>query len=384
MTHISGFLVKKANDLTIARYSMTVNEQRLLLACISQIPVDAPITSEFEFVLTIEQAQDLFYSESSKKNIYRDMREAVAALYERDVKIPLQNGDVLQTRFVSSIVWVADKNTIKVNFAPKILPYLTMLKSNFTRYRLGCVVQLTSFYAVRIYELIVNWWQNGQCFKKQIEIEELKQILDIEEKYTQFGEFKKSVIERAISQINESTDFQVKVEFKKLKRSFKWITFTWSRKEEAIQAEKAKKETAERNRIAKQNREYAEQKAAEQSAAEEQKRANELAEQQRQEQERAERQAKKENALKLWQSLNDEQREQVKERALKTVINGLSKSMQRSFDKNNTDDLIGDRFFTAFQAALQPFDVVAQTTGHTEKQTEDVAPSDLINRDLFC
>ena len=383
MTHISGFLVKKANDLTIARYSMTVNEQRLLLACISQIPVDAQITSEFEFVLTIEQAQDLFYSESSKKNIYRDMREAVAALYERDVKIPLQNGDVLQTRFVSSIVWVADKNTIKVNFAPKILPYLTMLKSNFTRYRLGCVVQLTSFYAVRIYELIVNWWQNGQCFKKQIEIEELKQILDIEEKYTQFGEFKKSVIERAISQINESTDFQVKVEFKKLKRSFKWITFTWSRKEEAIQAEKAKKETAERNRIAKQNREYAEQKAAEQSAAEEQKRANELAEQQRQEQERAEQQAMKENALRLWQSLNEEQREQVKERALKTVHPFLLNAMQICFDENKINQLTV-RFFEEFQAALQPFDVVAQTTGHTEKQTEDVAPSDLINRDLFC
>ena len=277
MAQVSKFLVKKANDLTIAQYSMTVNEQRLLLACISQIPIDEPITSEFEFVLTTEQAQELFYTEKGKHNIYRDMREAVAALYERDVKIPLQNGDVLQTRFVSSIVWVADKNTIKVNFAPRIIRYLTMLKGNFTRYRLGNVVQLTSFYAVRIYELLVNWWQNGQCFKKQIEIDELKQILDIEEKYTQIGEFKKFVIERAISQINESTDFQVKAEFKKLKRSFKWITFTWSRKEEAIQAEKAKKETAERNRTAKQNREYAEQKAAEQRAAEEQKRAVETA-----------------------------------------------------------------------------------------------------------
>ena len=60
MTNISKFLVKKANDLTIAQYSMTLNEQRLLLACISQIPIDAPITSEFEFVLTIEQAQELF------------------------------------------------------------------------------------------------------------------------------------------------------------------------------------------------------------------------------------------------------------------------------------------------------------------------------------
>lgn len=260
MSQISKFLVKKANDLMLARYSMTVNEQRLLLACISQIPLDAPLTAEFEFVLTTEQAQELFYSEKGKHNVYRDMREAVAALYERDAKIILPDGDVLQTRFVSSIVWSADKSTIKVNFAPKILPYLTMLKGNFTRYRLENVVQLTSFYAVRIYELIVYWSRNGEFKQKQIEIDELKQILDIQDKYTQISELKRRVIDIAITQINENTDLLVDVEFKKLKRSFKWIIFTWSRKEDAIQAETERKKRSEHNQQAKEKRIYHEQK----------------------------------------------------------------------------------------------------------------------------
>lgn len=260
MSQISKFLVKKSNDLMLARYSMTVNEQRLLLACISQIPLDAPLTAEFEFALTTEQAQELFYSEKGKHNVYRDMREAVTALYERDAKIILPDGDVLQTRFVSSIVWSADKSTIKVNFAPKILPYLTILKGNFTRYRLENVVQLTSFYAVRIYELIVYWSRNGEFKQKQIEIDELKQILEIQDKYNQFGQFREKVIEIAINQINENTDLLVDVEFKKLKRSFKWIIFTWSRKEDAIKAETERKKRSEHNQQAKEKRIYHEQK----------------------------------------------------------------------------------------------------------------------------
>lgn len=244
----------------LARYSMTVNEQRLLLACISQIPLDTPLTAEFEFVLTTEAAQELFYSEKGKHNVYRDIREAVSSLYERDAKIMLANGDVLQTRFVSSVVWSADKNSVKVNFAPKIFPYLTMLKGNFTRYKLENVVQLTSFYAVRIYELIVYWSRNGEFKQKQIEIEELKQILDIKEKYNQFGQFREKVIEIAINQINENTDLLVDVEFKKFKRSFKWIIFTWSSKEDAIKAETARKQRSEHNRQAKEKRIYHEKK----------------------------------------------------------------------------------------------------------------------------
>lgn len=266
MSEIGNFLVKKSNDLMVARYSMTVNEQRLMLACISQIPMDETITSEFEFVLTTEQAQELFYTEKGKHNIYRDMKEAVSALWHREVKIPLENGDVLQTRFVSSIIWVADQNTIKVNFAPKILPYLTLLKGNFTRYRMNNVVQLTSFYAVRIYELLVTWSQNGKIDQKEIEIDELKQILDIEENYKQIGDLKKRVIDVAISQINENTDFTVSVEFKKRKRAFHWIVFKFEQKADVQAAEQSKRVEREQrslqNLVAKQNRMIREQKQA--------------------------------------------------------------------------------------------------------------------------
>ena len=352
-TDLSEFIVTKMHPVVHASYAMTVNEQRVLLACISQIDPRFAMPDGKTYILTVEQARDLFYTDKDARNVFKDLSRAVENLYERDVKITLPNGDILQTRFVQSIVWSPDNLQIQVKFADDIKPYLSELKSNFSSYKLKNIVQLKSIYAIRLYEWFISWSSQNQYYK-ELEIAELREKLVLDDKYSEISSLKKFVIEPAIKQINEKTDFQIDVSYKKFKREVRWIQFRFNQKPEIV--------------------------AAEQRAAEEQKRANELAEQQRQEQEKAAHQVKRQNALKLWQSLNEEQREQVKESALKTVYAAYSNSMQICFDENNTDELTG-RFFKDFQAALQPFEVVAQTTEQLKKQPESVAPSESINSD---
>ena len=382
-TDLSEFIVTKMHPVVHASYAMTVNEQRVLLACISQIDPRFAMPDGKTYILTVEQARDLFYTDKDARNVFKDLSRAVENLYERDVKITLPNGDILQTRFVQSIVWSPDNLQIQVKFADDIKPYLSELKSHFSSYKLTNIVQLKSIYAIRLYEWFISWSSQNQYYK-ELEIAELREKLVLDDKYSEISSLKKFVIEPAIKQINEKTDFQIDVSYKKFKREVRWIQFRFNQKPEIVAIENERKAErkliAEQNRSAKIKREYAEQKAAEQRAAEEQKRANELAEQQRQEQEKAAHQVKRQNALKLWQSLNEEQREQVKESALKTVYAAYSNSMQICFDENNTDELTG-RFFKDFQAALQPFEVVAQTTEQLKKQPESVAPSESINSD---
>ena len=54
-------LVVKANELVLASYAMTRHEQNLLIACISQIDSRKAIEDDKSFVITVEQAKDLFY-----------------------------------------------------------------------------------------------------------------------------------------------------------------------------------------------------------------------------------------------------------------------------------------------------------------------------------
>ncbi|WP_304333684.1 replication initiation protein [Conchiformibius steedae] len=223
----------------VRRQSMTVNEQRLLLAFIRQLPLNVPpLPVESEFVLTVEQAQELF-APVKDDNISSVMYEAVSALWGRNVQIPLRNGDVLKTSFVSSIVWGTGQEsnkTVAIRFSPQVLPYLYMLKVNFSNSdSLNNVVKLTNFYAVRLYELLMGWVGSGRRQgRKSIGINQLREFLGMGDQYGRITQFRHKVLETAVSQINASTDFQLDFEFEKSGRVYKHVMFTWEHNKEKI------------------------------------------------------------------------------------------------------------------------------------------------------
>lgn len=259
---LSEFTVTQAHPVVHACYAMTVNEQRVLLACICQIDPRYAMPDGKTYILTVEQARDLFYTEKNAQNVYRDLATAVEKLYERDVKIKLPNGDILQTRFVQSIVWSPNKLQIQVKFADDIKPYLSELKSNFSSYKLKHIVQLTSIYAIRLYGWLVSWASQNQ-FYKELEIDDIRDKLELENKYQAIGEFKRRVIEPAIRQINANTDFELDVSYKKIKREIRWIQFRFNQKPDAknaaLDAKKQRETRALRNQAAAQKRKETEQ-----------------------------------------------------------------------------------------------------------------------------
>lgn len=258
-------LVVKSNELIMASYAMTVNEQRLLLACISQIDSRKVIERGEEFTLTVEQARDLFYDKRSEKNAYRDLKEATERLFERKVQLDLGDEDELLTRFIYQARFENGKSIVRIRFADAILPYLSQLEANFTQYRLANIVQLTSSHAVRIYELIVSWAGQGLSFK-EMALTDFRELLGLGEKYKQNGELRRFVTDRAVEQINANTDFELDITFKKNRRTFSKIQLRFNRKADAVAAEaQAKAERLarqEHNTAAKAQRITAENDAA--------------------------------------------------------------------------------------------------------------------------
>ena len=265
-------LVVKSNELITASYAMTVNEQRLLLACIGQIDSRTTLDNGAVFRLSVEQARDLFYTKGDQRNTYRDMQDACERLFERKVRIALPEKQELLTRFVQSIVFDPENGTADLRFAYEILPYLSQLEANFTKYRLSNIVQLTSSHAVRIYELIVSWATQGQYYK-EMEIDAFRELLGLGEKYKQNSELKARVTIPAMQQINESTDFELDISFRKSKRTFKWIQLRFNQKAAAkaadLEAKNQRETRALRNQAAAQKRRETEvvQAAADNAAA---------------------------------------------------------------------------------------------------------------------
>ncbi|MGP9493505.1 replication initiation protein [Psychrobacter sp. AOP5-GZ1-6] len=229
---MENYIVSQSNDLVLATYTMTTKEKQLLLACVSQIDSREgarEITKQTKFTITVEQIRDVFYNKGNDKNLFRDLSEVSARLQDRKATIHIAEGDKLVTNFVSAVRFQKFKGRVILTFAEDILPYLTELKANFTKYRLIEISQLSSTHAIRLYELIVCW-TGLFTYKQEFELDDFRYVMGVSGKYKQFGQLKESVIDKAIAEINEHTDFNISVEYRKVGRTFVSMTLRFHKK----------------------------------------------------------------------------------------------------------------------------------------------------------
>lgn len=235
--------VCKANAVIEASYRLSLNEQRVVLACIGQVNSIDELLKTDEFELNAKEFSQLF--DISEDRAYSELKEIAKNLYQRSLTI--YNPDPkrpkltkLETRWISSIGYVPDEGKIILTFAEKILPYLSGLKGSFTKYKLKHVGNMSSVYAIRLYELLIQWKTTS---KREIEIEWLKKQFELDESYSRLDNFKRRVIEPAIKDINTHSNLTVKYDQRKTGRTVTHLIFTFAEKE----TEKPKTKTLQRN-----------------------------------------------------------------------------------------------------------------------------------------
>ncbi|MQT78428.1 RepB family plasmid replication initiator protein, partial [Pseudomonas helleri] len=89
---------------------------------------------------------------------------------------------------------------VELRFSKDMLPYLTELSREFTKYALADVVRMDSSHAIRLYELLMQWDSTGE---RVIAVADLRHWLQLEERYPLTADLRRWVIEPAIAQINE-------------------------------------------------------------------------------------------------------------------------------------------------------------------------------------
>lgn len=187
-------VVVKDNKIIEASYSLSLSEQRILLACISQIDSRSPLQSENKFQVVASDIIDLMGL--NRSNAYRDMKMAVEKLYNRSIKI---DGEDSEMRWIYRKEYVKDEGKIVLYFSPEIIPYLSQLSDKFTAYKLKYVSQFKSSYSIRLYEILVQWASTGE---REVKVDWLREIFQVEDKYKAIKDFKKYIIDPAIEDIN--------------------------------------------------------------------------------------------------------------------------------------------------------------------------------------
>ena len=225
-------LVVKDNALINASYNLDLVEQRLiLLAIVEARGSGRGINANDPLEVHAESYVNQF--NVARQTAYQALKDACKDLFARQFSYQEVNkrGNVenVLSRWVSEIRYIDDEATVKLIFAPAIVPLITRLEEQFTKYELQQISNLSSAYAVRLYELLIAWRSTGQT--PVIELAEFRQKIGVlDDEYTRMGNFKDRVLNLAIAQVNEHTDINVKCEQHKKGRNISGFSFTLKQK----------------------------------------------------------------------------------------------------------------------------------------------------------
>ena len=225
-------LVVKDNALINASYNLDLVEQRLILLAIVEARESGKgINANNPLEVHAESYINQF--NVARQTAYQALKDASKDLFARQFSYQEMNkrGNIenVLSRWVSEIRYIDAEATVKLIFAPAIVPLITKLEEQFTMYELQQVSNLSSAYAVRLYELLIAWRSTGQT--PVIELEEFrKKIGVLDDEYTRMGNFKDRVLHLAMAQVNEFTDITVKYEQHKKGRSIYGFSFSFKQK----------------------------------------------------------------------------------------------------------------------------------------------------------
>jgi len=206
-------VVVKHNALTQASYTLSIYESRILLTCIGKIDSMSEITTSDRFEITGQDLVNLIGV--SDKSAYRHLKLAVKRLMGRIVTIDLPDNQTLDTHWVSSALYENNNGTVGIKFTDEVIPFISQLSREFTKYDLANVLMFKSSYSIRFYELFKRWGGSA----KTMDVEWMKDNFQLKGKYKQIGDLKLKVIDPAIKEINLHSDLNVSYEQVKRGRS---------------------------------------------------------------------------------------------------------------------------------------------------------------------
>lgn len=381
-----GNLIVKDNALIEASHKLGEVEQRLILLAIVKARSMGDTVEQLKDKELVIHADDYIEIFNVTKSVAcRALKKAVMGLFEAKWGYKYIDDKGLERvryeRFTQSADYGRDDGKVKFVFASAIIPFLVELERRFTSYEIEQVAELSSGYAMRLYEFLIQRLdkKTGKGWLA-ISLEDLRFRFGLlPTQYQAMCDFKKGVLDLAVSQINEHTDLITHYTQKKRGRVIVGFHFEFEYKtpkniadndelgeqddlipqneqEQEIVAENNAyadsinaTEKHRKNLVRKALREHRQAEKeriarleAEQQAELERKKQAELAEQERRKKEQAKQamlEAENQAFIAYFESLPSDEKKQILDDVQKIILGAMTKGFKQARSNNTAHTL---------------------------------------------
>ncbi|WP_413113366.1 RepB family plasmid replication initiator protein [Thaumasiovibrio sp. DFM-14] len=240
-------LVKQANALTTAAYTLSRVEKRLVYMGLMKIVEGSIKSNELgQYPVEIKHSEYTAIFEDRANNASRDINKASKDLNRREVcfYLPDEDGEDGE-KAEDGISWTTKRShrprrgTTTMFFNKELVDIITAVDDNYTRFLLTDAGNLTNPHFMRLFESLSQWSK-----KKTItfRIDWMLERYELPKSYSRMSDFRRRFLHPAVEEINKKTYLDVKAEEIKDPSTKKpsMIKFTYNQSELPLLSDEAK------------------------------------------------------------------------------------------------------------------------------------------------
>ena len=198
-------LIKMHNELAMARYKMTLSEQKLFIYAIKNIDQDKANFPTSSFMIS-DFAKD---AELNLNHLYNEIDEISTGIMKTLIFIRNDKNPNKWKKYNLTDNCVYDNGRITFKFNDSMSVFLLQLQKHYYL-QAPIVITFNSWYSMRLYDMFkAHSYKNENLI---ISLDELKELLDLKGKYQRFNNFREKVVDVALKEINAKSDISITFE----------------------------------------------------------------------------------------------------------------------------------------------------------------------------